>query len=102
MGRKSNRYSKRRPKRNTRKRGKKGGEYLGRGSFGKFYANPRLPCDDETTSQVASFNEGSKVFTYDEYAEKEWDEYQTNILNQISPELLNEMRKYFIFPIKKM
>ena len=102
MGRKSRRYFKRRPKRTTkRRRVKRGGEYLGRGSFGKFYANPRLPCNDETTTQVASFNEGSKVFAYDEDAEKEWDEYQTNILNMLRPELLNEMRRYFIFPIRK-
>ncbi len=106
--RKTNKNKKRSTKkRSTKKRSAikrstiKAGKYLGKGTFGKFYADPRLPCEDETISDVLDLNEGSKIFVFDSEANTEWNDYETNIRNSIPENLLNEMKEFFLLPIKK-
>ena len=45
----------------TKKRKNKGGEYLGKGTYGSVYGNPRLPCQDENYEDIKDKDDISKI-----------------------------------------
>lgn len=71
--RKMNKKSKhKRHQTNTRKI-RKGGKYLGKGSYGIVYGGPRVPCKNETYEEIKEKNEVSKIFETYKYANLEWN-----------------------------
>ena len=107
----------------------KGGEYLGKGTYGSVYGNPRLPCQDEKYEDIEDKNEISKITKiqkdltgkalpeYTQTATIEYSSvkrlntkiYETLSENDLSPEdfieirdeILEDFQKYLLLPIKK-
>ena len=78
---------------------KKGGAFLGVGSFGIVFADPRVPCKSETIDNIPS-NQVSKLFTANalESAKEEASVRQRLEENGWTEEELNEFRRYAIIP----
>jgi hypothetical protein len=77
----------------------KGGIYYSKGTFGKVYGIPRLPCKNETNVDDSFNNEISKVYFNPEQAREE-----LNIIRRLKQYLndneIDILRKYFVLPIK--
>jgi len=78
---------------------KKGGAFLGVGSFGIVFAEPRVPCKSETIDNIPS-NQVSKLFTASalDSAKEEASVRQRLEENGWTEEELNKFRQYAIIP----
>ena len=80
---------------------KKGGAFLGEGSFGIVFAEPRVPCSDEEITDIPS-NEVSKLFTHRalKNAEEEASVRQRLEDNGWTVDDLNDFSQYAVIPSK--
>lgn len=78
---------------------KKGGRFYGKGAYGAVLGNPRMPCPDETFDDIKDKKEIGKIM----FKEIKYNE-ETVILQRLeevlSSSTIEELRKYFVFPIK--
>ena len=94
-----NKSSKRQTKKYNKRNNKKGGVSLGTGSYGSAYAEPRLPCKDETLETVESLNEVSKIFRNNKYAKDEYYimEYLSEYFKS-EPDKIIQLHNYAVLP----
>lgn len=89
-------------KRGTMKKGKntkhKGGKFLGKGTFGAVYSEPRLLCKNEKIEDIMGNNEASKIFNAKGEAMKDKKIYMK--LKKYLGSDINELIKYAIIPYK--
>jgi hypothetical protein len=77
---------------------KKGGRFYGKGAFGVAMGNPRMTCPDERVEDIGE--EVGKIFNKKSNYEEEYHIIQ-KLQEVLSEKQINQLRQYFIFPIKK-
>ena len=95
---KRNLKNKKRKTKKVRKNMKRGGEYIDSGTYGAVYANPRMLCEDEELDTPGIYDEVSKIFQYDESAEKENSNVEKLKTFLQERGILEEFKKYAIIP----